>query len=603
MKRLLFFFKELQRRHVVKAGIAYTIVAWLIVQVLSILVPAFELGQDWMRTTIIILVVGFPIWLIVAWVYDFTPEGFKKTEEVIFDPEVSAKKNVQLNRLIIGGLCIALILLIVNQVRLKETLKKQQMTASILPEFASSIAVLAFADMSPEHNKEYFADGMSEAILNKLAKYKDLKVIGRTSSFSYKNKEVTLDVIGEELDVAYLLEGSVRQSGDIFRITVQLIDVATGAHSWSDTFDRKVEDALMVQEEIAEIVAVRMAVTLLNEDFRKRKLDPRAYELFLQANNLVNTLREEATMRADTLIRKSIELDDTYAPSWNILAQVIFAKTYYYFHNEANAGYESGILAAKKAIELDSLNAMGYVWQSLYSWQNYQADVSESMLKKALQIAPNEPRILAQAGNLSMRTNRINEALNYYDQAILLDPKNTMALKRKGFLEWKLGNIDKAEYYIERSYLLGLPDYLRIYELALLNRDKGNYDKAIAYMEQETNPYLNNLLGCSINYAMGNEGKALKLLELIKAYPEDENRDEYLDTDAEHYFEVACLSAYMGDKDGAFANLDMAFQHVVIWPEWLFTMPEFNNLHDDPRWEQYVVRLGAAYNYNFLGVD
>ncbi len=600
MMRVLLFLKELQRRHVVKAGIAYLIVAWLLVQVISILVPAFELGQGWMKTTIIILSVGFPIWLIIAWVYDFTPDGVKKTADVVFDPKVSAKKNIQLNRLIIGGLGIALILLIFNQVRMQKTLKKQQITASILPEFASSIAVLAFADMSPEHNKEYFADGMSEEILNRLARYKDLKVIGRTSSFSYKNREVTLDVIGEELDVAYLLEGSVRQSGDIFRITVQLIDVTTGAHIWSDTFDRNMEDALMVQEEIAEIVAARMEVTLLNEEFRQRKLDPKAYELYLQAKELVNTFRLGTTMKADTLIRKSLELDDTYSPSWNILAQVIFSKTYYYFQNKANEGYDAGMLAAGKAIELDSLNAMAYVWRSLFSWQNHEADISSAMLKKALQIAPNNPRVLEQAGNFAIRTNRISEASIYYDKAILLDPRSTMAIKRKGFLEWKLGNIENAEYYIEKSYLLGLPDYLRIYELALLNRDKGNYDKAIEYIEQETNPYLKNLLECSINHAMGNDTKALEMLETIIAYPKDENRDEYLDSDAEHYFEVACLYAYMGKKDMAFSYLDLAFEHIVIWPEWLFTMPEFNNLHDDPRWEQYVKRLGKVYNYDFL---
>lgn len=600
--RLLLFLKELNRRHVVKAGIAYLIVAWLIVQVLSIFVPAFGLGQVWMKTTIIVLAVGFPIWLIIAWVYDFTPDGIKKTENTVFDPHISAKKNIQLNRLIIGGLSIALVLLIFNQLRLKNIIGKQQITASVLPEFSSSIAVLAFSDMSPEHNKEYFADGMSEEILNKLAKYKDLKVIGRTSSFSYKNREVTLSVIGKELDVAYILEGSVRQSGDLFRITVQLIDVATGAHIWSDTFDRKMEDVLTVQEEIAEIVAARMEVTLLNEDFRQRKLDPRAYELYLQAKQQVNKLNEGATMLADTLIRKSIELDDSYSPAWIILAQVIFGKTYFYFHIEPDNGYEAGILATEKAIELDSLNAMAYVWKSLFSWQNQEARVSADMLSKALNIAPNDPRILEQAGNFALRTNNIGEASKNYEKAILLDPKSTLAIKRKGFIEWKLGDLENAEYCIEKAYRLGLPDYFRKYELAMLNRDQGNYDKALNFMEQETNPYLKELLGCSINYAMGNKDKALQFLDTIKAYPETDNGEEYLDSDAEYFFEIACLSAYMNDKDQAFKYLDLAYQHVVIWPEWLFTMPEFNHLQDDPRWEQYVKRLGKAYDYNFLHV-
>ena len=139
------YLKELQRRHVVKAGIAYLVVAWLLVQVLSIFIPAFELGQAWMKTSIIVLAVGFPIWLIIAWVYDFGPDGIKKTEEVVFDPKVSDKKNLQLNRLIIGGLSIALVLLIDNQVRITKTLEEQKDNATISPEISSAIDVLALS--------------------------------------------------------------------------------------------------------------------------------------------------------------------------------------------------------------------------------------------------------------------------------------------------------------------------------------------------------------------------------------------------------------------------------------------------------------------------
>ena len=270
------YLNELQRRHVVKAGFAYLVIAWLIVQVISVLIPAFDLGQGFLKITIIILSIGFPIWLIIAWIYDFTPDGIKKTEDMVFDAKVSAKKNVRLNRIIIGALSIALILLIVNQVRMKETIDKQVMRASMLPDFTSSIAVLAFDDMSPNKDQEYFSDGISEEILNHLTKYKELKVISRTSSFAYKGKDVTINMIGEELDVAYVLEGSVRKSGDTFRTTVQLIDTKDGKHLWSETFDRKIEDALFTQDEIASIVAKRLKLTLLREKVRLRKVDPRA---------------------------------------------------------------------------------------------------------------------------------------------------------------------------------------------------------------------------------------------------------------------------------------------------------------------------------------
>lgn len=604
MGRFIFFLRELQRRHVFKSGVAYLVVAWLIVQVLSILIPAFNLPYGILQFSIVILMAGFPVWLVISWIYDLTEDGIVRTQKIDYDSEVISKKSVNLNKIIISALSIVVVILVVNTIRMKAESRKFITNEELVTRpFKSSVAVLAFADMSPEHNQEYFADGMSEEILNRLARHKELRVIGRTSSFSFKDRKVTLDVIGKELDVAYILEGSVRQSGDIFRITVQLIDVKTGGHIWSETFDRKVEDALYVQDEIAERVASLMKITLLNEDLRQRKLDPRAYDLFLKAQNALNDYQEEGLLKADTLIRKSIEIDETYAPAWNILAQVLFGKTYYYFHIDTTEGYENGLLAAQRAVEIDSSNAMGYVWQSLFAWQNQEADVSAAMLQKALEISPNDPSVLEQAGNFALRTNRLEEAEEYYDRAILLDPKSTMALNRKGFIEWTKGNIENAEHFIERAYALGLPNYLRNYELALLNRDKGNYDLAQEYMEKESNPYLKDLLACSINYAMGNEQAARSLLETIKKYPENENREEYLDTDAEHFFEVACLSAYMGDKDQAFDYLDLAFEHVLIWPEWLFSIPEFTKLEKDPRWDQYVSRLGEAYNFNFLSSD
>ena len=600
--RLKTIFQELHRRHVFKAGVAYLVVAWLIVQILSILIPAFDVPNNLLQFSIVVLLVCFPIWLVISWFYDITENGIIRTRKIIYDKEYVSTKSVNLNKVIITSLSVIVTLLIVNTFRMKADHKNLSTTEAInSPDFKSSVAVLAFADLSQERDQEYFADGMSEEIIHKLAHNKDLKVIGRTSSFSYKHENVTHHTIAEELDVAYILEGSVRPSKEKVRITVQLIDVADGSHIWSDTFDREIEDVLFTQDEIADIVADRLKVTLLNEDLRLRKVDPVAYDLYLKAVEAINCYDEVSTLKADSLITRSLEIDMSYAPSWTVLSQVIFAKTFYYFLLDRDYGFDAGIRAASKALELDSLNSNGYALLSLYSWQNKQTDLSLHYLKNAVKVAPNDPMILVQAANSALRRNRLTEAKSYFEKAILLDPKNMLAFRRRGFLHWALGNLEEAEEDLLRAYDLGLPDYLKNYELAMLHRDKNDLDEASRFMEKEANPYLQLLLKCSIYYSMGRMAESLELMDQIKAFPDDQNRDMYLDSEAEHYFEIACLYAYMNNADDAFVYLDKAYAHVLIWPEWLFTMPEFNNLHEDPRWEQYVNRLGKEYDYNFLG--
>ncbi len=592
---------ELHRRHVFKAGVAYLVVTWLLVQVLSIFIPAFEVSEELLQFAIVVMLACFPVWLIISWFYDITEDGIVRTQKIDHEEELVSTKSVNLNKVIITSLSVIVILLIVNTFRMKAEQKSVVETELVVgPDFKSSVAVLAFADMSQEKDHEYFADGMSEEIINKLAHARELKVIGRTSSFSYKNKEVTIRTIARELDVDYVLEGSVRPSKDVVRITVQLIDVKDGSHIWSDTFDRNIEDVLLTQDEIAAIVAERLKVTLLTEDLRHKKVDPEAYDLYLKAVEAINCYDEVSTLRADSLITRSLELDLNYAPSWTILSRVIFAKTYYYFLLDEEYGSETGIHAAKRAVELDSMNSGGYDWLSLFAWQNRQPEVSEYYLEKALNLAPNDPLLLVKAGNFSIRTNRLEEAHAIFNKALLLDPKNMMAFRRRGFLHWNKGNLREAEIDISKAYDLGLPDYLKNYEFSLLYRDQNRLDEATRLMELEKNLYLQKLLRCSIYYAKGRQQESIKLLEEIKASPQDVNWQMALDSEAEHHFEIACLYAYMDNADEAFVHLDKAFEHVLIWPEWLFTMPELNNLHTDPRWEEYVDRLGIEYDYDFL---
>lgn len=595
-------FQELHRRHVFKAAVAYLVVGWLIVQVLDTFFPTFGVPNYLLQFSIVVLLVCFPIWLAISWFYDITEDGIVKTKKITYEEEHLSTKSVNLNKVIITSLSVIVILLIANTFRMKSVQKNSiLMETTMNPDYKSSVAVMAFADYSKEGDHEYFADGMSEEIINKLAQSKDLKVSGRTSSFFYKDKNVHHRIIGKELGVNYILEGSVKPSNDMVRIMVRLIDITDGSHIWSHIFDRKFEDVLFTQDEIAGIVADRLEVTLLSEDVRRRKVDPVAYELYLKAMEALHFWEKAGALKADSLITRSLEIDNTYAPSWAVRSRVIYAKTYYYFLLDKEVGTETGTYAAKKAVELDSMNTMGYRWLSYFAWQDRQPKLSEEYIEKALMLAPNESLNLVFAGNLAFKGNRHNEAKKFLDKAVLLDPKNGAVYPSRGYLYWSLWNLHEAEKDLLKAYELGFQLGLKNYQMSLLNRDKNNLDEALLWMEKEKNPFVQKLLECSIYYAMGRQTESLELLEQIKAYPRDENWDMFLYTEAQHNFVIAQLYAYMDNADEAFAYLDKAFEHVLIWPESLFRFQTFINLHDDPRWEQYVQRLGKEYNYDFLG--
>lgn len=599
--RLKVFLYELQRRHVIKAGVAYLVVTWLIVQVLSILIPAFNIPYQSLQISIIIMMIGFPIWLVINWFYDITKDGVIKVQKEEVETGHVSVKSGNLNKIIIATLSIIVVLLLFNTFRMNvERKANESIEVPEEPRFKSSVAVLAFTDMSPEHDKEHLTDGMSEEILNKLSRYKDLKVIGRTSTFYYKNNEATIAQIGKELDVAYILEGSIRQSNDIFRITVQLIDVSDGSHVWSNTFDRTIEDVLQVQDEIATVVAERLEVTLLNEEIRDDKLDPEAYDLYLKAKQQANRYQKEAMLIADSLIRRSLELDDTYSPAWSLLAWITYSKAFEYFLLKPELAIESGILAAQKAVENDSTNTMGYVYQSKFSWQMKNVDQATTFIQKALDIAPNDPRVLEQAGNFSLYLNKIDEAEIYFEKSIMLDPRRRLANYRMAFVKWVQGNTDEALKYLETVYDYGLPNYLKNYELALIHRDRGDLKKAVSWMEQIEDAYLKKLSECSIQYALGNVTESNSIMEEIKALTLEESGTEIIDSNPEYDYEIACLYAFMKQKDSAFVYLDRAYEHVLNMPEYFFTMPDFNNIKEDPRWKSYLNRMGEDMQYDFL---
>lgn len=307
------FIQELQRRNVIKSALAYLVVAWLLTQVMAILIPTFELPTTYLKNLILIMVVCFPLWVVFSWTYEITPEGLKKTRSVHPEESISGKTSNKLNYVIIAGLVIAIGFLVRNSIYSTANAEIKEEIVETATD--KSIAVLAFADMSQEKDQEYFSDGISEEILNLLVKIPELKVISRTSSFSYKGKNVNIKQIGKELNVSHILEGSIRKSGNTFRITAQLIDVNTEAHIWSETYDRKMEDIFKVQDEIATRVTQQLKISLSDTALTSTPADTEAYNLYLQAHQEDLLSTAENTTNAIQLAKESVAVDSTYAPA------------------------------------------------------------------------------------------------------------------------------------------------------------------------------------------------------------------------------------------------------------------------------------------------
>ena len=370
---------ELKRRNVVRVAVLYGLAAWLILQVADVLVPALGLPGWVMRFVALLLILGFPLVLIFSWVYELTPEGLKKQQEVDLNQSITHETGRKINYLI-GALAVLAIVVVAVERFIPRTAPIPAATEAApgappaeapVQAAAKSIAVLPFADMSAGKDQEYFADGLSEELLNLLAKLPELRVIGRTSSFQFKGRNEDLRVIGEKLNVAHILEGSVRKSGEKVRITAQLIRAADGSHLWSETYDRTLDDIFVVQDDIAGEVVKALKLTLLGTTSmtRSRPVDSEAYNLALQGRFFLERRGQEDLERAVDYFRRSRERDPDYAPAWAGLSRAYARQADNGFVPAAD-GYRRAREAAEKALALDpqladAHLAMGWIQHSL----------------------------------------------------------------------------------------------------------------------------------------------------------------------------------------------------------------------------------------------
>lgn len=419
---------ELKRRKVFKVGAAYLVVAWLAVQAMSIGLPAFDAPPWALRIFILIALLGFPIAVVMAWVFDVTPEGVK------LDADASGTKRL----FAVAGLLIVLAVgwYFYGQPSFRKGNAAMPTSAAPAPAPAqNSLAVMAFDDLSPAHDQGYFSDGMAEEILNALARVKELKVIGRSSSFQYKGKNIGARQIGQELGVAHLLEGSVRRQGDQLRITATLVQTSDGEQEWSQAYDGKLADVFDLQESCARDIAAELKVALASGSgsrlVAKASDSPQAYALFVEAQTLVNRRIGDSLPRAIALLQQATTIDSNFARAWSKLA-VAYAVLAQYVGGDWTTNWKLSDAAARRALALDPNDAEAYTALSYNQFsQRHYVEMVEPM-RRALQNDPDNAAANYWAANESSALGRTTDAEARLDAMLRNDPANALVLFYKG---------------------------------------------------------------------------------------------------------------------------------------------------------------------------
>ena len=571
------YFQELKRRNVFKAAVAYIVFAWLLLQVGSLVLPIIEAPEYSMKLLLLMLSVGFPLWLIFAWVYEITPEGLKKTSNVSAETSITSTTSSKLNKVIITTLSLVVLVL-----------AYQLFGKPIVDSDTSnkSIAVLAFADMSPQKDQEYFSDGISEELLNLLAKNPELRVISRTSSFSYKNKAITAEQIGKELKVSHILEGSVRKSGTTLRVTAQLIDTESGAHVWSDTFDRDYSDILRIQDEISDIVSKKLRVSLLGTDTDDREVDPEAYTSYLKARYLNNKTTREGMIEAEVLIKEAIDKDDSYPPFYALLAS-IYQKSYYNFGlKPLEETLVEGIAAAHKAIELDPGYGVAHVDLASLLMMGWQFKEGQFHMERAMELEPGNSVIIGTVALHQLKG--VDEAISLIEKAIQVDPVNYVNYYNLAHQNYLNGNLEAAESHLN-TFMSHYPDSgIQHYLMSRIKIAQGDLETAVKEAELEKVPFFSLYGRYFAYYAAGRKEEADSLFLELK--------ETYSATDPAN---MADMSAFRGDYDAAFEWLSKAIDIKDPVLLEMLDYPSFKEMHSDPRWNELIERMQLPEDHGF----
>lgn len=482
------FLSELKRRNVVKVAVAFAVVAWLLIQVIDIVLPRFG-APEWAVTSLMfVIILGFPVALVLAWAFEFTPDGIKSQQVV--DATGYEKSGSKLNTVIFSVMALAIVFLGIDNYVLEDSSLAPEQIASESPpstdldntetaDLEKSIAVLPFANQSNDPDQDYFAEGLSEELLNRLARIQDLLVAGRTSSFYFKGSNASMSEIGRELGVAHILEGSIRKSGNDIRISAQLIRADNGFQLWSDTYDRSLEDIFAIQDEIAEAVITALSVTLSAGEFNRPGMtsNVQAYEAFLRADTALNPI-PEITLENIGHLENAVAIDPNFGIAWNALYRVYEFATITLPPNMATEYMALTDPARERALALMPDAPEVLVSSAISQRRMKNFAVAEDLFLDAItQFGNSDAEANLNYGELLWSVGRVNDALPYLQRARRLDPKQAAISVRLGTSLLALEQFEEARAEVLRGMAANPDDGLMASTMGLVNVAEGDTQK------------------------------------------------------------------------------------------------------------------------------
>src|SRR5213082_4105282 len=602
------FFAELKRRNVIRAAGLYLVGAWLLTQVASTVLPMFG-APDWLpRSIVILLAIGFLPLLIFSWIFEMTPEGLKRDEDVPLERSIAPQTGRRMNRMIIAVLVLALGYFVFDKFVLMPRREDALVAAPTSAEPKStvdpkSVAVLPFVNMSDDKGSEYFSDGVSEELLTVLQKIPGLHVAARTSAFSFKGKNATAQEIGQKLGVAHLVEGSVRKAGDVVRIAARLTQANTGEEQWSENYTRNLKDVFAVQTELAQTIVEQLRGQLTGgaaNPTTKAQIEAEvraaekggtknveAHEAYLQGRFFANRHSEKETDQARAAYQRAVELDTKFALAWAGLAQ-----THVWDCNYATEGGQKGfnahLAAAREAVERalalepdlpEALFARAMIQTNFdYDWKG-----AAETLRKALALAPQDPALLMQAGNLAAARGEKTESLEFNRRAVALDPVNAQA---REFLASGLSATGKqeearAEYARAIELNPSAPNSYAGIGLTYLLESK--FEEAAVAAQKDAADWARLLIVSCARWGQKRVPESdTALAELIA------------NTSETGAYQIAQVYGYRNDKEMAFSCLERARRQRDAGLPGLRSDTLLPNLHGDPRWDAFLRTMGLA---------
>jgi TolB-like protein/Tfp pilus assembly protein PilF len=586
---------ELKRRNVIRVAVAYVITAWLILQVADVVLGNIE-SPGWVfQAILLVILLGFPLAILFAWAFELTPEGLKRESDVDRTTSVTHETGRKLDRAIIAVLIIALAYFAFDKFSADKVVnnspaadaaieKKDEYRAEAKP----SIAVLPFVNMSSDPEQEYFSDGISEELLNLLAKIPQFQVAGRTSSFAFKGENDDLRLIGNSLGVNNILEGSVRKGDNRVRITAQLVKVDNGFHVWSETYDRELNDILAVQDEIATAVVDELKLALLGFDMTREAGDPLysnadAHNSYLEGLYYLNKVGPDNYEKAATHFQHAVQLVPDSALAWAVLAAAHIR-----YAGQSDKDPADVLVRAReeiaKSFSLDDKTPEAYLAKAdLADSFDWDWAAAEAAIRQALVLRPGDTTARRMRASLASKLGHNEEALKEYRDLLLRDPFDGRV--PYGFISqlYIAGELDEAESVLQRVLERDpTGNFTNAYMSAVLAAS-GRLEEALVFAEKEPVDFVRQNAVGVIEYKLGNIEASDRAQQMLL--------QQYGDLAS---YQQASIFAARSDADKTMEWLERAYDIRDPGLAEVKTDPDFRFLHDDPRFLALLRKMNLA---------